>query len=165
MASYIVFFSVLFFTFLASTLYHAIQHIKAKRIFKVLDHGAIYLLIAGTYTPICLLALGGAQGWILFAIEWGLAVTGITLYSLNFKFMRKIEVVLYAVMGWAVITCISHLASAIPTLSLVLIFLGGIAYTLGIIWYARKNRRGSHAIWHIFVLFGAIGHWLAVWFM
>jgi hemolysin III len=152
-------------TFLASTLYHAIQHIEAKRVFRILDHGAIYLLIAGTYTPISLLALGGTRGWVLFAIEWGLAITGITLYSLNVKFIKKIEIGLYVVMGWAIAACAPLLASSVSTLSLVLLFSGGLAYTLGIIWYAMKKLRGSHVIWHVFVLFGAIGHWLAIWFM
>ncbi|MDR0313454.1 MAG: hemolysin III family protein [Treponema sp.] len=163
--SYIVFTVGMILTFLASTLYHAIQQVDAKRIFRILDHGAVYLLIAGTYTPISLLALGGAAGWVLFGIEWGLAVTGITLYSMNVKFIKKIEIGLYAIMGWAVAVYAPRLASSISTLSLVLIFAGGLAYTLGIFWYARKKHRGSHAIWHIFVLLGAIGHWLAIWFM
>jgi hemolysin III len=161
--SYIVFAVGMILTFLASTLYHAIQQIEVKRIFRILDHSAIYLLIAGTYTPISLLALGGTQGWVLFGIEWGLAITGITLYSLNFKFIKKIEIGLYVVMGWAVAVCASRLS--VSTLSLILIFSGGLAYTLGIIWYARKKHRGSHAIWHVFVLLGAAGHWLAIWFM
>jgi hemolysin III len=145
-------------------LYHAIQHIEAKRVFRILDHGAIYLLIAGTYTPISLLTLGGMRGWVLFAIEWGLAIAGITLYSLNVKFIKKIEIGLYAVMGWAVAVFAPLLISSIPTLSFVLLFSGGLTYTLGIIWYAIK-KRGSHVVWHIFVLFGAIEQWLAIWFM
>jgi hemolysin III len=163
--SYIVFTVGMILTFLASTLYHAIQNIEVKRVFRVLDHSAIYLLIAGTYTPISLLALGGTQGWILFGIEWGLAVTGITLYSMNVKFIKKIEIGLYVVMGWAVAVYASPLWSSISTLSFILIFSGGLAYTLGIFWYARKKHRGSHAIWHVFVLLGAAGHWLAIWFM
>jgi hemolysin III len=165
LVSYIVFAIGMILTFLASTLYHAIQNIEAKRIFRILDHCAIYLLIAGTYTPISLLALGGTPGWVLFGIEWGLAITGIILYSMNVKFIKKIEIGLYAVMGWAVAVCVSRLLSSISTLSVILIFSGGIAYTLGIFWYARKKHRGSHVIWHIFVLLGAIGHWLAIWFM
>jgi hemolysin III len=109
--------------------------------------------------------LGGASGWVLFGIEWGLAITGITLYSMNVKFIKKIEIGLYVIMGWAVAVFASRLASTISPLSLVLIFSGGLAYTLGIFWYARKKHRGSHAIWHIFVLLGATGHWLAIWFM
>jgi hemolysin III len=163
--SYIVFTVGMILTFLASTLYHAIQQADAKRVFRILDHGAVYLLIAGTYTPISLLALGGVEGWVLFGIEWGLAVTGITLYSMNVKFIKKIEIGLYVTMGWVVAAYASRLVSSISTLSLVLIFSGGLAYTLGIFWYARKKHQGSHAIWHIFVLLGAIGHWLAIWFM
>jgi hemolysin III len=165
LVSYIVFAVGMILTFLASTLYHAIQNIEAKRIFRILDHSAVYLLIAGTYTPISLLALGGTQGWVLFGIEWGLAITGITLYSMDVKFIKKIEIGLYVVMGWAVAVCVSRLASSVPTLSVILIFSGGLAYTLGIFWYARKKHRGSHAIWHVFVLLGAIEHWLAIWFM
>jgi hemolysin III len=163
--SYIVFTVSMILTFLVSTLYHAIQHVEAKRIFRILDHGAIYLLIAGTYTPVSLLALGGARGWVLFAIEWGLAVTGITLYSLNVKFIKKIEIGLYAVMGWAIALYAPILISSIPRLSFVLLFSGGVAYTLGIIWYAMKKMCGSHIIWHIFVMLGAIGQWLAIWFL
>jgi hemolysin III len=162
--SYIVFTVGMILTFLASTLYHAIQHIEAKRIFRILDHGAIYLLIAGTYTPISLLVLGGMRGWVLFAIEWGLAITGIILYSMNVKFIKKIEIGLYAVMGWAIAAYIPVLAPFVSMLSLVLLFSGGVAYTLGIIWYAMK-KRGSHVVWHIFVLLGALGQWLAIWLM
>jgi hemolysin III len=163
--TYIVFTLGMILTFLASTLYHAIQNIEVKSIFRILDHSAIYLLIAGTYTPISLLALGGTQGWVLFSIEWGLAITGITLYSLNVKLIKKIEIGLYVVMGWAVVVCVSTLVSSVSTLSFILIFSGGLAYTLGIFWYARKKHRGSHAIWHVFVLLGAAAHWLAIWFM
>jgi len=162
--SYIIFTVSMILTFLASTLYHAIQHQGAKRIFRLLDHGAIYLLIAGTYTPICLLGLGGKLGWILFSVEWGLATTGIILNTLNLKFIKKIKTGLYVAMGWAIAVCMSSLISSVSTLSFILLLAGGVAYTLGIIWYKSKGK-GSHAVWHTFVLSGAVGQWLSVWYL
>jgi hemolysin III len=164
-ASYTIFTATMILMFLTSTLYHAIQHEGTKRIFRILDHAAIYLLIAGTYTPFCLLGLKGAWGWLLFAIEWALAITGITLYAANCTFFKKIELGVYVVMGWAIMIGWFRLVPAIPFSSLVLLISGGIAYTLGILWYARPNRRGAHVIWHIFVLAGAMGHWWSIWFM
>ena len=163
--SYVIFTAGMIVMFLMSTLYHAIQHIKAKNVFRILDHGAIYLFIAGTYTPFCLLALGGTLGWVLFSLEWVFAATGIILYSVNFKYIKKIEIGLYVFMGWAIVFGISRLFSSIPLVSFILLFSGGLAYTLGIIWYVRKKSRGSHTVWHIFVLSGAAMHWFSVWFM
>jgi hemolysin III len=151
--------------FLASTLYHAIQHRTAKQVFRILDHSAIYLLIAGTYTPFCLTIIKGAFGWTLFGIEWGLALLGIVLYAVNYKPLKKIEVAVYILMGWAVVVAWKPLHNAIPRTSLILMVAGGIAYTLGTIWYAQKKRRGTHVTWHVFVLAGAICHWFSIWFM
>lgn len=164
-AAYVLFTSTMICMFLASTLYHAIAHEGAKRVFRVLDHSAIYLLIAGTYTPFCLLALKGAFGWIIFGAEWALAFAGITLFAVNNRLLKKAEVCVYVLMGWAIVFGAFRLARAVPRISIILLFAGGIAYTLGTIWYGRKHRRGSHVIWHIYVLIGAGCHWFSIWFM
>jgi len=163
--SYVIFTSSMITLFLASTLYHAIQAKSAKRVFRILDHCAIYFLIAGTYTPYSLLGFSGALGWVYFGIEWGLAAIGITLYAANFRFIKKIEVIVYISMGWACIFGIFRLARSLPLLSVVFLISGGLAYTLGTFWYRKKTRRGTHVVWHAFVLAGAVLHWFSIWFM
>jgi len=148
--------------FLASTLYHALTHEGTKRVFQVLDHAAIYLLIAGTYTPFCLVALRGAWGWTLFGVEWGLAALGIVLYSIGLKQLKKVEVAVYILMGWAIVVGWSPLAASISAFSLFWLIAGGLAYTAGTIFYGQKVRRGTHVVWHVFVLAGAVFHWFAV---
>jgi hemolysin III len=165
MVAFTVFATTMIVMFLASTLYHAVQHKGAKRVLRVLDHSAIYLLIAGTYTPFCLLGLRGGHGWILFAIEWACAVTGITLYATNCTFIKKFELIIYLIMGWAIVFGWSRLSKVLPTPSLIMLICGGAAYSLGTIWYAMHNRRKMHVVWHVFVLIGAICHWASVWFM
>jgi hemolysin III len=149
--------------FLASTMYHALQHDGAKRVFRILDHGAIYLLIAGTYSPYSLICLRGTLGWVYFCLEWGLAAAGISLYAIGFKFIKKIELIIYMIMGWLLITGISPLFRAAPKSALLFLAGGGLCYTLGTIWYSRHHRRLSHVIWHVFVLAGAVLHWFSVW--
>jgi hemolysin III len=161
--SYILYTATLMLMFLASTLYHAIQHRGAKSVFKILDHSAIYLLIAGTYTPYCLTALRGAWGWSIFGAEWGLAILGIVLYAVNCKALKKIEVAAYILMGWVIIIGWLPLVRSIPRISVVLLILGGFFYTLGTLWYRRKNMRKAHVVWHVFVLAGAVCHWWSVW--
>ncbi|MDR2376170.1 MAG: hemolysin III family protein [Treponema sp.] len=149
--------------FLASTLYHALRHDGAKRIFRILDHGAIYLLIAGTYTPYSLICLGGTIGWVYVGLEWGLAAAGISLYAAGIKFIKKIELAIYIVMGWSIVAVSARLFRSTSPGALVFLAAGGLAYTLGTIWYSRHHRRLSHVIWHVFVLAGAILHWFSVW--
>jgi hemolysin III len=150
--------------FLASTLYHALQHDGAKRIFRILDHGAIYLLIAGTYTPYSLICLRGAMGWIYFGLEWGLAAAGISLYAAGFKFIKRVELGIYLLMGWSIVGGIPRLLKTASPTALGFMAAGGLAYTLGTIWYSRR-RRLSHVIWHVFVLAGVVFHWFSVWFL
>lgn len=163
--SYAIFTGSMFIMFLASTLYHAVQAEGPKRVLRVIDHGAIYLLIAGTYTPFSLLGFRGALGWVYFGIEWGLAAAGISLYAANVRFIKKIELIVYILMGWACVFGLFRLLRAIPPASSLYLFAGGAAYTLGTIWYSRKNRRGAHVIWHAFVIAGAILHWWSIWFL
>jgi hemolysin III len=163
--SYSLFGISMIIMFLASTLYHAIQHEGAKRVFRVLDHSSIYFLIAGTYTPYSLLGFRGGLGWVYFSIEWGLAAAGIALYAANCKFIKKAETAVYLLMGWAVIIGFFRLYRSIPHSSIIFLVAGGIAYSMGTIWYGRHNRRISHVIWHVFVLVGAVCHWFSIWNM
>jgi hemolysin III len=150
---------------LTSTLYHAIRHEGAKRVFRVLDHAAIYVLIAGTYTPFCLLYLRGGWGWAFFGAEWGLAVAGISLYAANWKFYQRAELGVYLLMGWAIVAGWGRLAKVLSFTSLVFLAAGGLAYTLGTLWYKKPSRRGTHVVWHGFVLAGAFCHWWSLWLM
>jgi hemolysin III len=162
--SYSIFAGTMIIMFLASTLYHAIQHKETKKLFRIFDHAAIYLLIAGTYTPFCLLSLRGTLGWTLLGIEWGCACAGITLYAANCRFLKKIELALYLIMGWALVFSWPRLKHAVPHISLLFLACGGLAYTVGTIWYALPYRKNAHVLWHGFVLIGAACHWYAVWF-
>jgi hemolysin III len=160
--SYVIYGITMLLMFLASTLYHAMTHERAKQIFRILDHGAIYLLIAGTYTPFCLVLMQGAWGWFLFAFEWTLAITGIVMYAIGFKALKKVEVLVYILMGWAIVMGWKPLTSVISQPSLILLISGGMFYTAGTLWYRKKARRGTHVIWHVFVLLGAITHWFSI---
>jgi hemolysin III len=162
---YIVFTATMITMFLASTVYHAIAHRGAKRILRVLDHSAIYLLIAGTYTPICLTVLRGPWGWTFLGLEWALAAAGITLHAVNWKFVRRAELVVYILMGWAIVVGWLPLMRSASSASLVLLAVGGALYTIGTFWYRKHDTRGAHVAWHVFVLAGAICHWWSIWFM
>jgi len=164
-ACYVIYSVMLILMFFASTLYHAIQHEGAKRVFQVLDHSTVYLLIAGTYTPFCILGLGGAWGWTYFGIEWALAITGLVLYAANWKPMRKAELTVYILMGWAIVFGLFRLRSRIPGISFLFLLIGGVLYTMGTFWYRRRHRRVSHVIWHIHVVSAATCHWLSLLFM
>ncbi|MDR1586641.1 MAG: hemolysin III family protein [Treponema sp.] len=164
-SAYIIFSVTMITMFLASTVYHAVPHQGAKRILRILDHSAIYLLIAGTYTPFCLTALRGPWGWSFMGLEWALAAAGIALYAANWKFIKKAEVVVYILMGWAILAGWAPLMRTVPAVSLILLAAGGAVYTMGTFWYRRRGTRGAHVVWHVFVLAGAICHWCSIWFM
>jgi len=151
--------------FLVSTLYHAIQLQSVKRIFRKLDHSVIFIFIAGTYTPICLSGLRGAWGWSLFAVEWALALTGIILNILNSKTLKKIEITVYIMMGWAIIIGFVPLIHRVPVISVILLLAGGAAYTLGAVVYKKKSIKHTHVIWHTFVIIGAVFHWFSIWYL
>jgi len=151
--------------FLISTLYHAIQLQSVKRIFRKLDHSVIFIFIAGTYTPICLSGLRGTWGWSLFAVEWALALTGIILNILNSKTLKKIEITVYIMMGWAIIIGFVPLIHRVPVISVIMLLAGGAAYTLGAVIYKKKSIKHTHVIWHIFVIIGAVCHWFSIWYL
>jgi len=164
-AASIIFAATMTGMFLISTLYHAIQYRSAKDILRRLDHSIIFVFIAGTYTPICLIGIGGVWGWSLFFVQWSLALLGIILKVLCFKPLKKVQVAIYIIAGWIIVVGFVPLLRSVPLLSIILLFTGGIVYTLGTIWYRRKNIRFTHAIWHVFVMLGAVFHWFSVWFL
>ncbi len=152
----------LFLLYLASTLYHAIQNPRAKRVFRVLDHTAIYLLIAGTYTPFLLVGMRGAMGWTLLVTIWAMALAGIIWKIFFLGRLEILATIFYVLMGWLAIIGIKEMLVSIPTTGLILLVTGGLVYMLGIIFYAWKKIPYNHAIWHLFVLGGSILHFFAI---
>jgi hemolysin III len=146
----------------ASTLYHAIPSPRAKRVLQVIDHTAIYLLIAGTYTPFTLVSLRGPWGWSLFGVVWGLAVTGIVLEIATSRRWPAVSIALYVAMGWVVVVATRPLLAALPPAGLALMVAGGLAYTGGLGFYAWKRLPYGHTVWHLFVLAGTVLHFFAV---
>ena len=146
----------------SSTLYHAITHIEVKRLFQKFDHSAIYILIAGTYTPVMLLSVGGTEGWALFGIEWGIALVGIVLKFLYPGRFEILSLVAYVVMGWMIITVFENFKSHIDPVGFWLLVAGGIAYTGGVVFYIKDKISYFHVIWHLFVMAGSIFHFFAI---
>ena len=165
-ASVAVFGTTLILLYTASTLYHGIPNEVAKPTLRTLDHIAIYLLIAGTYTPYTLVSLRGPWGWSLFAVVWGLALVGIALELTSLKRLRAPAVALYIGMGWSALAAAGPLIQAVPSGGLWLLFLGGAAYTLGVPFYLWRSLPFSHAIWHGFVLLGSVLHFFSIlWYV
>jgi hemolysin III len=162
MVSSIAFGSSLVFLYLASTLYHGLTSLRAKRIFKVFDHAGIYLLIAGSYTPFTLVTLRGPVGWALLGTVWTLAVTGIVTEVLWLDRPRWLSALLFIGMGWIVIFAVRPLAAALPQGGLWLLVAGGLAYTAGTIFYLLESIPYMHAVWHLWVIGGSACHVLAV---
>jgi hemolysin III len=148
--------------YLASTLYHALPHGKAKRVFHALDHSAIYLLIAGTYTPFTLGVLNGPWGWSLLVAVWGLAITGVALKSVGRMQHRWLSTALYIGMGWLALAVAQPLWEKIPSAGIVWLLAGGLAYTAGAGFYLASRVRYCHFVWHLFVLAGTGCHFVAV---
>jgi len=162
--SFSIYGTALLFLYVASTLYHSLRG-KAKNVFQILDHHAIYLLIAGTYTPFTLVILRGALGWSMFGIIWALAVFGIILDSLQRKKQRILPVAIYLIMGWLILTAISPLLRVLTLAGFACLLLGGLFYTVGVIFYALDDRTGHfHGIWHLFVLAGSITHYFTLFY-
>lgn len=160
--SYSIYGTTLFSLYLLSTLYHGFIHPKVKNVFRVLDHSAIYLLIAGTYTPFTLTSMRGPWGWTLFGLIWAMAIFGIIYKVTYFQKYRKVGVIFYILMGWLIIIAIKPLLQMVPTFILILLAIGGVLYTLGIIFYSWKNLPFHHMIWHLFVMGGSISHFFGI---
>lgn len=146
-----------------SCLYHALTAPHGKKVFQILDHCSIFLLILGSYIPISLVCIGGFVGWTLFGINTACAILGITLNSINMVRWQRFSLVLYAVMGWLVVFTIRPLLHAMPIPGLILLVLGGVAYTVGIYFYKQKQRLYMHFIWHLFVLTGSVLHYFLIY--
>ena len=164
LASAIVFISTLVLLYTASTLYHAIPHEPAKTRLQVLDHMAIYLLIAGTYTPFTLVGLKGPWGWWLFGTIWTLAIIGVAFKAFYTGRFKRLSTIIYIAMGWIAVVAIEPMIRMISAASLLWLLAGGVSYTLGTVFYMSR-RRYAHAIWHAFVLGGSISHFVAVWLL
>jgi hemolysin III len=159
-----VFGITLILLYTASTVYHGVQESNVKSFMRNLDHSAIFLLIAGTYTPFLLVNLRGPWGWSLFGVIWGLALFGISFQTTLLRQWAGISVVLYVVMGWAVVVAVKQLLVAVAPSGMMLLLAGGLAYTSGIAFYVWHRLPFHHAVWHLFVLAGSIFHFFAVLF-
>jgi hemolysin III len=148
--------------YLASTLYHALPHSRAKRVFRTLDHGAIFLLIAGTYTPFTLGVLRGAWGWVLFGLVWTLAVAGVLLKVTSTFRHPVFSTALYLTMGWLALIAVRPFWLRVPPAGLLWLLAGGLSYTAGVAFFAATRLRYGHFIWHLCVLAGTACHFFAV---
>jgi hemolysin III len=157
-----IFAATIVLMYLSSTLYHALPENRAKRVFRVIDHGSIYLLIAGTYSPFTLGMLPNAWGWTLFGIVWGLAVLGIAMKSTGRAWHPIVSTGLYLLMGWLAVIAVRPIFAHLPTASIAWLAAGGVAYTIGVGFYAARRLRYGHFVWHLFVVAGTACHIVAV---
>ena len=164
----IVSFSIFGFTlinlYLSSTLYHAFPWPSVKRLFRILDHASIYLLIAGSYTPVCLIVLEGVVGWTLFGVVWGLAVLGILSKIFLMHKLKILSVVFFLMMGWCLVFVWKPLLLNLSKGMEFWLIAGGLCYSVGVVFYANKNLKYSHAIWHLFVMGGSLCHFFGMLF-
>jgi len=157
-----VYASTLVLLYATSTLYHALSTTRARHVFQVLDHSAIFLLIAGTYTPFALVSLRGPWGWTVFGIIWVLAAAGVTLKAVFGPRWPILSTALYIAMGWTVVIAAKPLIASVPAAGIAWLAAGGLAYTGGVVFYAWGQMRYSHAVWHLFVLAGSVCHYIAI---
>lgn len=153
--SYAIYGTTLIILFLSSTLFHSLIFTRAKQVFQIFDHNAIYLLIAGTYTPYCLLTIRGTLGWILFITIWLLALIGVLYKSIYLKKQGKSAVIIYIIMGWLCLVTAKPIYQGLGFNGTLLLFLGGVTYSLGAIVYKFQHIKYMHLIWHFFVLIAA----------
>jgi len=157
--------STLVILYLASTLYHSFPRGKVKDIFRVLDHACVYLLIAGTYTPLTLIALQGRLGWTIFGVVWGIALVGIAFKIFFIKKFIVLSTLLYLAMGWLIVVAVKPLVASVNQTSLLFLLIGGLLYTVGTAFYGWQKMKYNHAVWHLFVLGGSICHFFTVIFL
>ncbi|MEJ2455146.1 MAG: hemolysin III family protein [Candidatus Thiodiazotropha sp.] len=161
--SFSIYGSTLFLLYVISTLYHGLPIGRAKQVFRVLDHQAIYLLIAGSYTPLTLISLNGVVGWWMFGLIWGMAVLGLVLDALPIRGARILPMIIYFTMGWMIVLAIKPLLEVLPFAGFIWLLAGGVFYTSGIVFYALDRRHPwMHGVWHLFVLAGSISHYVAI---
>jgi len=157
-----IFAATLMLVYICSTLYHSLVRTGARHVFHILDHSSIYLLIAGTYTPFCLVTLRGALGWTIFGVEWGLAVCGVVFKSFAVGRFEVFSSLVYLAQGWFVVIALGPVVHSLGWHVLLWLGVGGLAYTLGIIFFAMDRLRYFHALWHLFVLAGSVAHYFAI---
>lgn len=163
MLSFSIYGTTLFLLYLISTLYHGLPPGRAKRVCRVLDHQAIYLLIAGSYTPFTLVTLEGAVGWWMFGAIWSMAVLGLVLDALPRRGRRVVPVVIYLAMGWLIVLAIDPLLAVLPREGFLWLLTGGVFYSSGVLFYALDHRfPWMHGLWHLFVLAGSVSHYVAI---
>lgn len=165
LVSFSIYGSTLVLLYLSSTLYHSFSNPKIKELFARFDHISIFLLIAGTYTPILLISIRGIWGWSLFGIIWGMAITGAIIRSIYLHRFRKLMVAIYLIMGWMAVLAAKQIYLHLPSTSLAFLILGGLAYSGGVIFYMWRKLPYSHGIWHLFVLTGSILHFYAIYYI
>lgn len=164
LVSFSIYGSSLILLYLSSTLYHSFSNPKIKSLFARFDHISIFLLIAGTYTPILLTSIRGVWGWSLFVIIWAMAIIGAVIRTIYLHRFRKLMVAVYLVMGWMAVVAGKQIYESLPPASLLFLILGGVAYSIGVIFYMWRSLPYGHGIWHLFVLAGSILHFFAIYF-
>ncbi|HHY74805.1 MAG TPA: hemolysin III family protein [Bacillus bacterium] len=160
--SFSIFGGTMLFLYVSSTLLHSFPAGKTKDVFEIMDHSSIYLFIAGTYTPFLFIVIKGWVGWTLFGIIWGLALLGVVFKIFYCKKFLYVSTALYVVMGWLIVFAWKPLVTGLPTGGMVLLITGGVLYTLGTIFYVWRGFTFHHMVWHLFVLFGTVAHFFAV---
>jgi hemolysin III len=162
--SFAIFGATLILLYAASTLYHSAKNTRKRHYLNILDHAAIYVLIAGTYTPFALITLGGASGWRLFYVIWSLALAGVILKLFFIGRFNALSTLMYVAMGWLVVFDVEALIQNLPLHGLIWLFAGGLSYTLGAIFFSFPSIKYNHAIFHVFVLGGSFCHFVAIYF-
>ncbi len=162
--SFSIFGSSLILLYSASTIYHSSKNPKWREKLNIIDHSAIYVLIAGTYTPFCLVTLNGTIGWVIFGISWGIALVGIVLKLFFTGKYERASTIAYVLMGWIIIFAIKPLVENLPQNGLIWLLIGGLSYTIGAVLYSIKSLKYNHAIFHVFVLLGSFSHFMAIFF-
>lgn len=167
MLSYVIYGSSLIILYIASTLYHAVSTHRVKQTLRKFDHASIFLLIAGTYTPVALISLRGRLGWSIFITVWTVAIIGVLFKILYINRLRILSVVFYLLMGWLIIFIIKPIILALSTKSLIFLIVGGLSYTFGLIFFGLQSLgyKYSHTIWHLFVLAGSASHFMMIYFI
>jgi hemolysin III len=156
--------TTLILLYTASTLYHGIPFPRVKKLLQRFDHAAIFLLIAGSYTPFTLVNMRGGWGWTLFGLVWGIAVIGILLELSGIKRLKRLSLTLYLGLGWLVVIAIKPLVDSVATGGVLLLLAGGLSYSLGVIFYIWRRMTYHHAVWHLFVMVGSVLHFFAIFF-
>ena len=156
--------SSLILLYMMSTLYHSLTAPGAKKVFRVFDHCTIFILIAGTYTPYTLVTLRGWVGWTIFGILWGVTILGIVLNAVSIEKSKIFSMIAYVVMGWCVLFAIKPTIEGLGLWGMMFVLIGGIFYTVGIIFYKKKNIKYMHSVWHFFVLAGSIFQFFSIYF-